>query len=455
MGARTEPVGIPEFSSDRSRMDARIDDLERASILEELDAILNSQHFRSSSRSRQFLSYVVHHRLEGNIELLKERTLGVELFQRPAGYATGDDAVVRVQAGEVRRRLEQYYHGAAHGARIRIHLPVGTYVPEFRFVTPLSGPLTAALPWAAPAADTATHPWPQLIPALPQARLWPWSWSWLLPGFGLVLILAIALIGARSAKPKESALEQFWSPVFVSPQAVLLCLEKPIVYRPSSELYQRYAKSHPDTFQTELDRNTRDLPLNPKEKILWGDMIATPGFGVAVGDVNVAARLSALFARLNKPSQVRIGSSFSFEDLRNSPSVLVGAFNNRWTLQMTSNFHFVFAEKQGVSQIVEQGPGGRVWASRRDGRGVIVDEDYAVVTRELDSKTGQLLIAVAGIGDYGTRAAGELISSEDLLAEAMKTAPPDWQKKNIQIVLQTSVTDLVPGPPRVIAIYFW
>ena len=82
-------------------------------------------------------------------------------------------------------------------------------------------------------------------------------------------------------------------------------------------------------------------------------------------------------------------------------------------------------------------------------------QDFAIVTRLLDAKTGQVVIAAAGLGANGTQAAGEFISRPDYLEEAFLSAPPDWQKKNLQVVLQTTVTDSVPGPPRVVATYFW
>src|SRR5580698_1661386 len=106
-------------------------EISKSAILQELDNILASPPFRNSSRSKQFLSYVVQHRLEGHDELLKERSIGADLFHRPPDYATGDDPVVRVQAGEVRRRLEQYHREFSKGSTVRIDLPVGTYVPEF------------------------------------------------------------------------------------------------------------------------------------------------------------------------------------------------------------------------------------------------------------------------------------------------------------------------------------
>jgi hypothetical protein len=235
---------------------------------------------------------------------------------------------------------------------------------------------------------------------------------------------------------------------------VLICLAKPVLYRPSLDLYRRYSKTHPGTFETEVERWNRPLLLDPHEKIVWGDVVSFQDYGVAMGDVYVAAKLSALFDHIAKPSQLRIGTNYSFEDLRNSPAVVVGAFNNRWTLQMTSNLRFAFAEEDGKFRIQEQGPSGRALSFMAGPHGEVV-EDFAIVTRLLDSKTGQVLIAAAGLGANGTQAAGEFISRRDYLEEAFRSAPRDWQQKNLQVVLRTAVTDSVAGPPRVVTMYFW
>ena len=118
-------------------------------------------------------------------------------------------------------------------------------------------------------------------------------------------------------------------------------------------------------------------------------MVRFGDYGVAMGDVYAATQLSALFARMNKPSQVRIGNNYSFEDLRNSPAVVIGAFNNRWTLQMTSNLRFVFAEHEGNFTIEEQGLPANTRSWQMNSASEIV-KDYAIVTRLLDSKTGQV-----------------------------------------------------------------
>jgi phosphomevalonate kinase len=123
-------------------------------------------------------------------------------------------------------------------------------------------------------------------------------------------------------------------------------------------------------------------------------------------------------------------------------------------MQMTSNLHFAFADEGDQSIVREDGPSGRQWFAKTDSNGKTL-EDYAVVTRLLNSKTGQFVVIVAGIKSYGTQAAGEFVSNPELLRAALQEAPPDWEKKNMQIVLQTPVTEGLPSPAQVVAYYIW
>jgi hypothetical protein len=430
----------------------------KEAILRELESILTSPFFRTSNRSRQFLSYVVQHTLDGNQEPLKERTIGAKLFQRPVGYATGDDPVVRVQAGEVRRRLEQYHHAGPNDSPVRIELPVGSYAPEFRWAPHPSEPAPLETARTEPAEATgeeailAVQPAQQTTDGVGKktGRL---TAGRLVVGAGLILILALlAGVVYRTSAPK-STLDRFWAPVLSTQEPVLICLAKPRVYRPSAELYQRYANP-PGKFNGEWARLTEPPPLQPNTKLTWGDMVEYTDYGVAAGDVYAALRMSAALNRMGKVSQVRIGNGYSFEDLRSSPAIVVGAFNNRWTMQMTSNLHFAFVEENGQQLIREQGTPGRTWVARYGPHGEAI-EDFGIVTRLLNSKTGKFVVATAGLLSEGTQAAAEFVSSSASLEEALKAAPPDWPKKNLQVVVQTTVTDTIPGPPQVIAVYTW
>ena len=459
-------VGSEQVPGDSGALDT----LEEASVLRELEAILTSPPFQTSKRCQQFLSYVVRHQLTGNQERLKERTIGVDLFQRPVGYSTGDDPVVRVQAGEVRRRLEQYYHATTHQSPVRIELRVGSYSPEFRWAQdalplPAFSQAEGESNQQRDAAQAAVHTQEQLTVALPakaeaEVKAGKRSpFAWVLPIACLALFIVLAAIGIanyRAGAPKSpptSTLEKFWSPALASSEPVLICLAKPRVYQPAERLYHLNSKI-PDRFDSRSELMFRKPDLQPNDKITWGDMVEIPDYGLAIGDVYAAVQLSAALGQMKKRNRVRIGGNYSFEDLRNSPAVVVGAFNNRWTLQMTSNLHFAFVEGDEHGIIKEEGPSGRRWFPKYDSKG-IPTEDYAVVTRLLNSKTGQFVVAVGGILSSGTQAAGELVSSPEDLENALRSAPPDWIERNLQIVLHTTITDGVSGPPHVVAIYVW
>lgn len=433
----------------------------RQAVLAELQAVLDSPVFRSASRCRQFLQYIVQHQLDGHPEQLKERTIGTEVFQRPAGYATGDDPVVRVQAGEVRRRLETYYQTAPADSPLWIELPRGSYAPTFHWrsaaavsgpgtPTPSSDPHLHDPDTAHPAASSPTPP--EAAPAR-RSRLG----RWLVVAVALPVLIAAALFALRSdrSKQQKSAIDRFWAPMFSSHQPILICLAKPVVYRPTQDLYHRYQLSHPGAFATEADRTSQPLPMNSSDKISWDDLYQASDYGVALGDAYAAINLSMLLGQLGKTSQVRIGNSYiSYEDLRSSPSVVVGAFDNKWTLQLTSNLHFNFVEDGDDFSIRELNGGHRVWRTQYNTQGQPV-EDFALIARLLDSRTGQFTVAVAGVSGAGTEAAGEFLSDPQLMGDALRNAPPGWQEKNLEFVLETSITDSVPGPAHIVASYFW
>ena len=350
-------------------------------VYEELGRILESIHFRNAGRCRQFLEYIVRHKLEGHAEQLKERTIGTEVFQRAPGYATGEDPVVRVQAGEVRRRLEQYYQSLPSRSAVRIELQPGSYSPNIH--------------WTSDDSES----FPEKHPPTPaqSRRFRIRAFAAIMVAVSLVLVLGAGLLYNRSRASQSSptALQRFWAPVFATPQPVLICLAKPVVYRPSFDLYQRYAKTHPGTFQTEVERSNQVLPLDPNEKVPWSEIVPYPDYGVAVGNVYAAVRVSSLLGQMGKPSQVRAGANYSFEDLSNSPSVVVGAFNNKWTMQIMPGLHFSFVEDNGQVMIQEQIPGegfgSQPTGIPTDRRGF---RDRCSATR---LKTGQFTIIAAGI----------------------------------------------------------
>lgn len=391
-----------------------------------LDRILSSPAFRNSKQCQKFLRYVVNHSHAGEEDRLKERSIGIEVFGRDPGYDTAGDPIVRVRATEVRKRLAQYYQESAVEGDVRFEIPAGSYKAEFH-------PMAVR-----PAVMEG-------LPPRPHHRIW---WLWLLVPALAVLLLAADYFVSR---PSETAdiLDQFWAPVIRNPKPVLLYCGQPVVYFLSREVRDRYGKEP-------ADRQSASQPVElPPDAVIRGrDVIPVTEQFVGIGNAHTAAQLTSLFAARHKPIEIRYANDLSFSDLRGSPSVLIGAFSNLWTLEMTGKLRFVFEQKKGARWIRDQSK-NRTWQLDRLASDGKTPEDFAIVSRLFDSATGQLLISAAGITQYGTRSAGEFLTDSSRMREALAKAPPDWAKQNMQVLLHTTIYRGTPAPPRVLDVHFW
>jgi len=109
-------------------------------VRQHLDEITESHLFAGRKRTQEFLRLIVERALERDFESLRERVIGAKMFGRPIGYDTGNDAVVRVKANELRKRLAQFYSEAGVRKPVWIDLPSGSYVPRFHFEAQKAGP---------------------------------------------------------------------------------------------------------------------------------------------------------------------------------------------------------------------------------------------------------------------------------------------------------------------------
>jgi adenylate cyclase len=163
-----------------------------------LERILASRCFQQAGRASDFLRFVVEQTLAGAGQRLKGYTIGVEVFGRPPDFDAQSDALVRVEAGRLRRRLVEYYAHEGAADPVRIELPRGTYAVEYRFAC---------------ADDEGAAAAPVQLPeALAAAK----SGAWQRAAFGLGALLAVALgvISWQQSQLREAAraLAQFDEP---------------------------------------------------------------------------------------------------------------------------------------------------------------------------------------------------------------------------------------------------
>jgi len=192
---------------------------------------------------------------------------------------------------------------------------------------------------------------------------------------------------------------------------------------------------------------TAQQPLRAEDFILLNDQF------VGGGDLVAVSRLASMLTRMDRAYQLRIGSDVSFHDLSNAPAILVGYSYTRWK-EISSQLRFFIDTSRQPMTITDNGVPTE-WALPHLPADRRTNEDYAIVSRVFHPDTHAMLVEVAGVTQYGTEAAADLVSSSDLLAEALKGAPADWQKKNLQLVLHVKVISGSPTSPKVVASHFW
>ena len=163
-----------------------------ADVRAEVQRVLASKGFANAGRLSRLLRYVVDKTLAGEADQLKEYAVGIEVFDRDHQYDPRLDSIVRVEAGRLRTRLDEYYNGEGANAAVRITLPRGAYVAQFA---------AKAEPAANPPIDPPTHP-----RALAPSHSRPWtSWALTLGLVAAVTAMVVWLVGSTPTPAETGA----------------------------------------------------------------------------------------------------------------------------------------------------------------------------------------------------------------------------------------------------------
>jgi hypothetical protein len=102
-----------------------------------------------------------------------------------------------------------------------------------------------------------------------------------------------------------------------------------------------------------------------------------------------------------------------------------------------------------------QNPASRQWSVYNGLAYTKLNEDYAIVARFMNPATERMTVIAGGIGQYGTAAAGEFLTSEKCMKELAARAPENWEHKNVEAVIGARVIDGSTGRPHILATHFW
>jgi hypothetical protein len=397
---------------------------EKAAVRAELELILASRHFNGSKRYPSFLRFVVNRALDAQSDSLKERTLGIEVFGRDPDYDTSADPIVRVTAAEIRKRIDQYYQEVGHQSELRITLPLGAYLPQFATAPKPPSPIVekgiALPPTPAPQAEDV---------AVASSR------KALLSASLIALVVLVAALVAAAfiwRQNEDRSFHEFWRPFTTSSDAVLFCVAD----------------------QSQFSTITLRDAANPSRQITNSDTMVT----VIIDDVIPLVNIAGVLQSKGQSYRLKSENSTTLTDLRQSPTVLIGAYDNSWTLRETANLRFHFANNPEMTQFwIEdrENPQKREWTLNREEQQKGVYKDFALIGRYVDPNTDRWVIVLAGIARGGTVAAGEFLVDPKRMNDLMKSSPKDWARRNMEVVLETQVIDGRSGPPRLVASNFW
>ena len=278
------------------------------------------------------------------------------------------------------------------------------------------------------------QPHRSLVPGAPQKSTPSNRHFWsIVAGASLVVLLGCLVAMYAWKSTHKSALDLFWGPVLGTNEPVLICIA-------DQNQYAAVA--------------LRDA-ADPTRQILLKDNLTA----VIIDDLNAVIQVTGILKSNERQYSLKGQGATTLTDLRNGPTVFVGAFDNAWTLCLTNPLRYHFASDPEMTQfrIVDRESRSQPnWGiNRLEQMATNNYRDYAIVARFTDSNTGKLALVIAGVGRGGTIAAGELVTNPTYLAQLSSAARASGNKKNMEIVLSTQIIDGQPGSPKIEATYFW
>jgi hypothetical protein len=244
----------------------------------------------------------------------------------------------------------------------------------------------------------------------------------------LVAILVIALIAGaawkyRAAHPR-TPLDSFWTPVLHDQSSVMVCI--------GGSVFSQTHTSGVATATKEVD-----YPF------------------VSMQSVSAVAQLSALLASNGgATTQLQGAATTPLTELKEHPVILLGAYNNQWTLRLVQALRFHFAPAEAGEAIVDAAHPGVHW-QRDETLPYSSADDYALLARFHDTTTDSWVVVLAGVGRNGTEAAAQFATSPHYMQLLRDKAGTDFANRNVEAVLKVSVIDGKTGAPSILAAQVW
>jgi hypothetical protein len=429
-------------------------------VRRQMNRLLETSHFNNSRRYPLLFRFIVEETLEGRGEYLKERLLGVRVFERPADYDTAADPIVRVTIAEIRKRIAQYYHEEAHDSEMRIELLPGHYVPQFR-PSKNAGPDHQNASGREFVSINEQKHEPDARPAQLQSqsesRVRWYRRPLFKPAIRYVMAPVAALLivlgcGYLWKWTHPSPLDELWGPVLASHRTVIICL--PVGSHSGVTMGASAGILVSDQASTSNTDNASTA--SAPDASLASTFLAHEVLGenVVFSDILATQRISNYLAQHNRESILHPNTITTLNDLRQGPAVLIGGLDNQWTLRALAHLRYRFAGTYQEQYWIMDTKNPAVKDKELDLKVRLSDikRDYAIIARVHDESTGQVEMIVAGIGMSGTAAAGEFLADPKQVQELRRRIGAGFRDRDFEAVLSMDVVNGIAGSPRILIV---
>jgi hypothetical protein len=237
--------------------------------------------------------------------------------------------------------------------------------------------------------------------------------------------LMVSTLDREDVATRPTALDLFWRPVIQQTHSVMLCLGR-----------SNFRAGDPSAASWH--------PTDPHQ------------VAVAWWDAETLARMAGLVQSKGASLYFFREDQATFSDFQQRPAVLIGAYNDQWTLELMSRMRYRFRQNGKVQWIQDRDrPSFRDWKTIWDKQtaqgNLALKQDYAIISRVENPRTGFITVTVAGLWGYGTMAAGRFLTDPQFMQDFCKRTGFKLDKNNMQIVIGTEVIQGKPGPPTVLA----
>lgn len=445
--------------------------------LEQLEKVLQSRSLQNSESLKAFLRFVVEKTLENQEAQLKEYTIATEVFGRNSDYDPRIDSVVRVQAGRLRTKLQEYYATEGKSDQILIDLPKGHYHPFFSYAPGDDKAKSAVVAHHANGQDLKAsalspasniHSSVEAVHVPPAGRMLPRILGVIIA----VLVLAVLALTYSNRDLRRSAtaapafadsaeIKTIWGAFLHDPDPPLLVLSNPAVYRFLNKADPAVLRRRALQLDAGQSRSMADAP-EFKGRWTGGDeqpqLIPSLGMYTGMGEAIGLYRLADMFRTADKSILLKQSRQVSATDLKYRNVILLGSiYVNEWSRKLPTDERFVYTYSATIENRDPAAGEEREYKPQFNEQTGELLVDYALVTVKPNVSGEHAVMTLAGIFSEGTEAAAEFVTTRNhlaTLAERLKqlggnNAPP----KYYQALLKVEVENGTPTTITLLALH--